>query len=185
MLIPRNSGLFLLDQLRKEGLIPTAGAMASPLFPEPLMNRPSSRLAVPALAFGLYKIPNSSEGESTILEAIRSGYRHFDTASYYGNEPALGRALRQSQVPREDFFICSKVWNDAQKAGRGAVRASVEKTLSNLGLDWIEVCYIHWPVPGHFVDTYKELELLHEEGLIKAIGISNFNIEVRTSCVCA
>ncbi|KAL3797340.1 hypothetical protein ACHAWO_005499 [Cyclotella atomus] len=78
--------------------------------------------AIPQLAFGLYMVPADDEGVKIILEAIKAGYRHFDTASYYGNEATLGTALKQSGIPREEFFICSKVWNDAQKEGREAVK---------------------------------------------------------------
>lgn len=129
---------------------------------------------VPALAFGLYKIPATSEGETIILNAIVEGYRHFDTASLYGNEGVLGNAIRKSGIPRSDFFVASKVWNDAQKEGRKAVRASVERSLRELDLGWIDVIYIHWPVPGCFVDTYKELEAIYGEGKTRNIGLSNF-----------
>eukprot|EP00980_Cylindrotheca_fusiformis_P025533 scaffold14008_cov124-Cylindrotheca_fusiformis.AAC.1 len=129
---------------------------------------------VPVLAFGLYKIPATEDGEMVIRNAIENGYRHFDTASLYKNEAILGRAIRQSGIPRDQFFIASKVWNDAQKEGRAAVRASVEKSLKELDLGWIDGMYIHWPVPGRFVETYKELETLHHEGKVRNIGLSNF-----------
>jgi diketogulonate reductase-like aldo/keto reductase len=132
--------------------------------------------SIPVLAFGLYKVPISEEGERIVNDAIQAGYRHFDTASLYGNEKILGEAIRKSRIPRNDFFICSKVWNDAQKEGRPAVRASIEKSLSEFGFESMDVAYIHWPVPGHFVETYKELQLLYQEGKIRNIGISNFGI---------
>jgi diketogulonate reductase-like aldo/keto reductase len=131
---------------------------------------------VPALAFGLYKIPSTAEGEMTICDAIKNGYRHFDTASLYGNERILGNAIRKSGIPRNDFFLASKVWNDAQKAGRTAVRASIEKSLRELDLGWIDAIYIHWPVPGCFIETYKELQLLYQGGKIRSIALSNFGI---------
>lgn len=125
---------------------------------------------MPQLAFGLYKIP--IDGERIILNAIAAGYRHFDAAPIYGNEKTLGRALRQSKIPRSEFFITSKVWNDAVKEGR--VRESVDKSLQDVGCDYFDLFLLHWPVPGCFVEAYKELEKLHEEGKLKAIGISNF-----------
>lgn len=194
-------GLFLLDQLRKDGRIPAPGVTATPMFPEPMVDvptvskslsvatkqtadlqtapveDPATRQFVPALAFGMYKVPDSAEGEAIIADAIRAGYRHFDTASYYGNEALLGKMIEQSSIPRDEFFICSKIWNDAQKNGREAVRASVKKSIGELRLEALDVCYIHWPVPDRFVDTYKELEALVDEGLVKAIGISNFGID--------
>ena len=130
--------------------------------------------SIPQLAFGTYKVPADEEGERIISDAVESGYRHFDTASYYGNEETLGRALRNSGIPREDFYVCSKVWNDAQKAGRAAVRGSVENSLRLLDTECIDLCLIHWPVPGFFVATYKELEVLHGEGKIRSLGLSNF-----------
>lgn len=111
--------------------------------------------------------------DATISQA---GYRHFDTASYYGNEATLGAALKQSGIPREEFFICSKVWNDAQKQGSDAVRKSVMQSISLLDFGgYFDLFLVHWPVPGCFVDTYKELELLHKEGYLKNLGLSNFS----------
>lgn len=130
--------------------------------------------SIPPLAFGLYKIPDNEEGETIILDAIASGYRHFDSAPIYGNELTLGRALKASAVDRSKFFITSKVWNDAVREGRSAVRASIEKSLSDVGCGYFDLFLVHWPFPGHFVAAYKELELLHKEGKLKAIGLSNF-----------
>lgn len=135
------------------------------------------KVKIPALAFGLYKVPDSEEGERIILDAIHgAGYRHFDSASIYGNEKTLGRALAKSLVPRSELFIASKVWNDAQRNGRIAVRASVVATLNDLGCEYLDVCYLHWPVPGCFVEAYKELQCLQKEGRIRCLGISNFGI---------
>lgn len=131
-------------------------------------------VSIPQLSFGLYTIPDTEEGEKIILDAIASGYRHFDSAAIYGNERTLGRALKASAVDRSKFFITSKVWNDAVRDGRLAVRASVEKSLSDVGCDYFDLFLVHWPVPGYFVDAYKELEKLHKEGKLKAIGLSNF-----------
>lgn len=135
--------------------------------------------SVPQLAFGCYKVPDTQEGERILLNAVRAGYRHFDTAAYYANEATLGRALKSSLLPREAFFITSKVWNDAQKEGRATVRESVEESLEALDFGgYFDLYLVHWPVPGHFVETYKELEILHDEGKLKSLGISNFSPEV-------
>jgi len=131
---------------------------------------------IPSLAFGLYKIPPTEECDVIVLQAIHAGYRHFDTASYYGNEAALGRALKKSGVPRNDFFVCSKVWNDAQKEGRASVRKSLEQSLAALDFgEYLDLYLVHWPVPGYHTETYKELELLQKEGKIRSIGISNYS----------
>lgn len=169
--------LFLLEQLRKDGKLPKQGDLATPLSVTLI---PSLRMTngadIPQLSFGLYKVPASDEGETIILNAIKAGYRHFDTASFYGNESTLGRALRKSGIPRNEFFICSKVWNDAQKQGRRAVRESVEQGLAALDYGGYFDCYlVHWPVADVYVETYKELELLYAEGKLRALGLSNFN----------
>lgn len=151
-----------------------------------------TKVDVPTLAFGLYKIPNGDEGVQIISDAIlRAGYRHLDSGSIYGNEKTLGRALAdccgtttrttdctsQNEIlERSELFVASKVWNDAQKQGRLAVRRSVEQSLVDTGLKYLDICYVHWPVPGHFVDTYRELLLLQQEGKINFLGISNFRI---------
>lgn len=128
---------------------------------------------MPQLAFGLYKIPK--DGEQIVLDAIAAGYRHFDAAPIYGNEAMLGRALQESGIPRKEFFLTSKVWNDAVKDG--SVRDSVEKSLKDVGCDYFDLFLIHWPVPGFFVDAYRVLEELQREGKLRAIGLSNFSPE--------
>lgn len=124
----------------------------------PSIPTPHASAEVPALAFGLYKVPNGDEGVRIISDAIlRAGYRHLDSASIYGNEKTLGRALSEccgttkekisagtsqsKTVKRSDLFIASKVWNDAQREGRPAVRRSVEQSLDDLGLEYLDVCY--------------------------------------------
>jgi len=175
------SCLFLLQELRKQGKIPPPGALATPLkcsscpssSTEPVLHL-NTKATIPQLAFGLFKIPDSDDGERIISDAIAAGYRHFDAASIYGNEATLGRALGKSQIARPEFFITGKVWNDAVKNGRDAIRASVEKSLRDIGCAYFDLYMIHWPVPGHFVDAYKELEALHREGKLRALGLSNF-----------
>jgi len=168
--------LFLTERLRQEGKLPPAGELATPLH-EPVLKL-NTGTKIPQLAYGLYKIPPTDEGEAIISAGIAAGYRHFDTASFYGNEETLGRALRRSGIPRSEFFISSKVWNDAVKGGRKSVRESVEKSLFDLDCGgYFDLFLVHWPVPNHFIDAYKELEALHKEGKLRAIGISNFNIE--------
>ncbi len=151
-----------------------------------------TNVEVPALGFGLYKIPDDDEGVRIISDAIlRAGYRHLDSASIYGNERTLGKALanccgaakddfidsfQPSTLERSQLFIASKIWNDAQQQGRLAVRRSVEQSLDDMGLEYLDLCYVHWPVPGYFVETYRELLLLRKEGKIKFLGISNFRV---------
>lgn len=131
---------------------------------------------MPSQAFGMYKV-EPHDCKRVVLDAINAGYRHFDTASFYGNEKALGLALKESDFPREELFITTKVWNDAQKEGRAAVRQSFEKSLALLDCEYIDLFLVHWPVPGYHVETYKELELIQQEGKCRSIGISNYSEE--------
>jgi hypothetical protein len=110
--------LFLVDQLRREGKLPPAGELATPLVRAEPVLKLNTDAAVQQLTFGLYKIPATDEGVQVISDAIAAGYRHFDGASVYGNEVQLGHALRKSGIPRGQFFIASKVWNDAEKRGQ-------------------------------------------------------------------
>lgn len=169
---------FLVDQLRRENKLPPAGELATPLTIIDQSLPLHGGGTIPQLAFGCYKVPATEEGEAQLTNAVQAGYRHFDTASIYANEGTLGKVLRNSGIPRSEFFITSKVWNDAQKEGRESVRNSVLKSLEDLNFgDYFDCYLVHWPVPGHFVETYKELELLHKEGKLRHLGLSNFNIE--------
>lgn len=133
----------------------------------------SNGSSMPILAFGLYLVPADESGVSILSDAIAAGYRHFDTASYYGNEGTLGIALKQSGISRDQFFVVSKVWNDAQK--NDTVRSSVLKSVEELDFGgYIDLYLIHWPVPGCFINTYKELEHLQREGKLRHLGLSNF-----------
>jgi diketogulonate reductase-like aldo/keto reductase/8-oxo-dGTP pyrophosphatase MutT (NUDIX family) len=167
--------LFLIEQLRRDGKLPAPGELATSLTEsEAILHLPCGT-PIPQLAFGLYKVPDTKEGEEAIVQAIEAGYRHFDGASFYKNEATFGRALRSSGIARTEFFITGKVWNDAVKSGRHAVRESVETSLVDIGCDYFDLFLVHWPVPGHFCEAYHELEVLHKEGKIKSLGISNFN----------
>jgi len=141
------------------------------LDPKVMLNNGTS---MPQIVFGMYKI-DAESCEQTVLEALKAGYRHFDTASFYGNEAALGRALNKSGIPRDELYITTKVWNDAQKQGPAAVRKSFEKSLAALDCGYLDLFLVHWPVPGHHVETYKEMEKLHRQGKVQSIGLSNYS----------
>lgn len=190
--IPHYSALFLLEQLRKEGKWAASGETATPLIEthastpaeadptcdtteEPTL-KTSDGTSVPQLAFSLNLVPPTKAGEQIIRNAIKAGYRHFDTSQFSRNEKTLGKVLKASGIPREEFFICSKVWNEAQKCGRIAVRKSVERSLKDLDFgDYFDLFMLHWPVPRYYVETYKELESLKEKGTIRNIGFRNFS----------
>lgn len=126
---------------------------------------------MPRIGLGVYKMTDPEDTMEAILAAFEAGYRAIDTASYYFNEEVVGEAIKQSNLPREDLFITTKVWNDDQ--GYDETLRAFEKSLKLLGLDYIDLYLTHWPVPGKFVDTYLAIERLYEEKLIRVPGVSN------------
>ena len=131
---------------------------------------------IPSIGFGVFLIPNS-EVVAAVSTALDCGYRHLDTASIYKNEEGVGEAVRASNLPRNDIFITTKIWNDDQ--GTGKTKAACFASLDRLGLDYLDLVLIHWPVPGRglYVDTWRELIDLRDKGHIKSIGVSNFNTD--------
>ena len=133
--------------------------------------------SIPALGFGLYKVAPEVT-EETIATAIEAGYRHFDTASLYGNERETGRAIRSAGLPREDVFLVTKVWNADQ--GYERTLAAFDRSAHLLGLDalggYLDLYLIHWPMAsaGRFVDTFRALTALRDQGRVRSIGVSNF-----------
>jgi diketogulonate reductase-like aldo/keto reductase len=130
---------------------------------------------MPLLGFGTYQIPSTPEGESVVAEAISSGYRLLDCASFYKNEGSIGEVVKE--IPRDSIYIVSKVWNDAIYKGPEAVRASCIKSISDLKCEYLDLFLVHWPVPGKHVEAYKELIRLKNDGFVRDIGISNYTIE--------
>jgi len=153
----------------------------------------SDGMVHPAIGFGTYKvgfIPDSasaavagdeSEPQRTakecVADALDCGYRFLECAEFYGNESEVGKAIAESGIKREDLFLCSKVWTTTIEKGPEAIRSRLEKTLSDLGTNYIDLYLIHWPVPGKHVEAYKTLESLKREGKIKGIGVSNYALE--------
>ena len=129
---------------------------------------------MPLLGLGLYKITYDAEAETAITAAVQNGYRLFDTASAYKNEEFVGHALAKCGIPRKDLFITTKIWNNAQRLGD--VEGSLQRSLDRLGLDYIDLYLIHWPVPGCFLNTWKDMEKILESGRALSIGVSNFEI---------
>ncbi|MFE5207139.1 aldo/keto reductase [Streptomyces sp. NPDC056600] len=128
---------------------------------------------MPQLGFGVWQIPDD-EAERAVATALEAGYRSIDTAAAYGNERGTGRAVAASGLPREEVFVTTKLWNSDQ--GHDSTLRAFDASLKKLGLDYVDLYLIHWPLPkrGTFVETYKAFEKLHAEGLIRAIGVSNF-----------
>ncbi|MNO40535.1 putative oxidoreductase [compost metagenome] len=134
----------------------------------------SNGVAIPQLGFGVYKITKAEEFQKAVSEAIRVGYRHFDTAKIYGNEEALGREIRKSQIPRGQFFITSKVWNTDH--GYKETKKAFERSLQKLGVAYLDMYLIHFASPN-YIETWKAMEELYEAGKIKVIGVANFEIQ--------
>ena len=129
---------------------------------------------MPFLGLGLYKITDDAEAETAITAAVQNGYRLFDTASAYKNEEFVGHALAKCGIPRKDLFVTTKIWNNAQRLGD--VEGSLQRSLDRLSLDYIDLYLIHWPVPGCFLNTWKDMEKILESGRALSIGVSNFEI---------
>eukprot|EP00566_Odontella_aurita_P010665 CAMPEP_0113561968 /NCGR_PEP_ID=MMETSP0015_2-20120614/20267_1 /TAXON_ID=2838 /ORGANISM="Odontella" /LENGTH=403 /DNA_ID=CAMNT_0000463815 /DNA_START=24 /DNA_END=1235 /DNA_ORIENTATION=- /assembly_acc=CAM_ASM_000160 len=149
----------------------------------------------PSIGFGTYKvgfIPASASSataaggstdavqrtaEECVSDALDVGYRFLECAQFYGNESEVGKAISKSGIRREELFLCSKVWTTTIERGPAAIRAQLERTLADLGTEYLDLYLIHWPVPGHHVEAYKTLEGLVSEGKIKNIGVSNYAVE--------
>ncbi|HZK27475.1 MAG TPA: aldo/keto reductase [Thermoclostridium sp.] len=131
---------------------------------------------MPWLGLGVWKVTKSKEIDFAVKTALKVGYRAIDTADAYGNEEGVGKAIRRSGIPREEIFVTTKLWNGNQRKGYDATLKAIEKSNKKLGLEYIDLLLIHWPVKGKYVDSYKAMIKLYNEGLIKAIGVSNFHI---------
>ncbi|MEU3250706.1 aldo/keto reductase [Streptomyces sp. NPDC006997] len=128
---------------------------------------------MPQLGYGVWQVPDT-DAEQAVGTALAAGYRSIDTAAAYGNEEGTGKALAASGIPREELFVTTKLWNTDH--GYDATLRAFDTSLRKLGLEYLDLYLIHWPMPsqGTYVDTYKAFEKLHADGLIRAIGVSNF-----------
>jgi 2,5-diketo-D-gluconate reductase A len=128
---------------------------------------------MPQIGFGLWQVPER-ETARLIVDAVKVGYRLFDGAALYGNERGLGEGVRHAGVPRDELFVTTKVWNDRQ--GYDSTLRAVEESLERLVLDRVDLVLIHWPAPARdlYVDTWRALIRLREEGTVTSIGVSNF-----------
>ena len=139
----------------------------------------SNGIEIPCMGFGTY---NAKGGDNLAINrtAIEAGYRYFDTASLYETERVLGQAIRESGIPREDFFIVSKLWIDER--GYQEAKDAFERTLNRLQTDYLDLYLIHWPAVAKVspnweqinADTWRGFEKLYQDGKIRAIGVSNF-----------
>jgi len=132
--------------------------------------------AMPQLGYGVWRITNE-EAASAVGEAIRAGYRSIDTAAIYGNEEGVGQAIKDAPVSREELFITTKVWND--RHGYDETLRAFDESLARLQLDTVDLYLIHWPVAGSeaYLDTWRALIKLKQDGRAKSIGVSNFMVQ--------
>ena len=128
---------------------------------------------IPQLGFGVFQVP-PGETEEVVAKALSTGYRHLDTAAAYRNEGPVGQAVRASGLDRGEIFLTTKCFNDDQ--GHEEARRAFHASLERLEMDYVDLYLIHWPVPAHdrYVETWKAFIELRDEGLIRAIGVSNF-----------
>ncbi|MBX7470359.1 aldo/keto reductase [Streptomyces sp. MAG02] len=131
---------------------------------------------MPQLGFGVWQVPDA-EAAKAVATAIESGYRSIDTAAIYENERGTGKAVAASGVAREELFITTKLWNSEQ--GYDSTLRAFDASLDKLGLDYVDLYLIHWPVPAKdaYVDTYKAFEKILKDGRARSIGVSNFQPE--------
>lgn len=137
---------------------------------------------IPVLGFGTFKAKDGEEAYRAVLEALKAGYRHIDTAAIYQNEESVGQAIKDSGVPREELFVTTKLWNSQQTYEQA--RQAFAESLEKLGLDYLDLYLIHWPNPKPLrendawktrnAEVWRAMEDLYQEGKIRAIGVSNF-----------
>lgn len=130
---------------------------------------------MPLLGLGVYKATDNDELKQAISSAVSWGYHLIDTASFYKNEEGVGKGIQALNLPREDLFVTTKIWNTAQRIGD--IEDSFNRSLERLALDYVDLYLIHWPVPGCFGNTWKAMEKLQEQGKVRSIGVSNFGIQ--------
>jgi diketogulonate reductase-like aldo/keto reductase len=140
----------------------------------------SNGVNIPCVGFGTWQTPDGEIAIESVEAALKAGYRHIDTAAIYGNEESVGIAIKNSNIKREELFITTKVWNTDQ--GYESTLKAFETSIKKLGVDYVDLYLIHWPVPKIFkenwekvsIETYKALEKLYKDGKVKSIGVSNF-----------
>jgi methylglyoxal/glyoxal reductase len=129
---------------------------------------------MPQIGYGVFRMENDSVTIECVKEALRIGYRHIDTAAIYGNEEAVGQALQECSIPREQLFITTKCWNGEMRNDN--VENAFYASLRRLKLDYVDLYLIHWPVAGKFNAAYQVFEKLYQAKKIRAIGVSNFHL---------
>lgn len=141
------------------------------------LDRSSGGVDIPQLGFGVFQV-EEGEAQEVVAAALGAGYRHIDTARAYGNEEGVGRAIATSPYPRGDVFVTTKLWNDAH-GDVDTVRSALQDSLSSLDLPYVDLYLMHWPVPSadRYVETWRSLLTVRDEGLARAVGVCNFGTD--------
>ena len=129
-------------------------------------------IEIPALGLGVFRMDNEKEAYNSVRKAIDLGYRHIDTAMVYENEAPIGRAIRESGVSREEFFVTTKLWN--QDIVNGNEQKAFETSLRTLALDYVDLYLVHWPIKDKYVTVWSEMEKIYQSGKARAVGVSNY-----------
>ena len=129
-------------------------------------------VGLPQVGLGVYQSAHGAATRNAVTAALELGYRHVDTARIYGNEPDVGAAIKASAVPRADVFVTTKLWNDDH--GYDTALRALDASIARLGLDYVDLYLIHWPVPGERRASWRALERAFADGRARAIGVSNY-----------
>lgn len=129
-------------------------------------------IEIPMLGLGVFRLKDEKEAYNTVRKAIELGYRHIDTAMIYENEEAVGKAISDSGVAREDIFLTTKLWNEDIR--RDNAQKAIDTSLKKLGVDYVDLYLVHWPVKGKYVSVWEEMEKIYASGKAKAVGVSNY-----------
>lgn len=129
---------------------------------------------MPGFGLGVFKVEDGDTVINAVKDALAVGYRLIDTAAVYENEEGVGKAIKDSGIARDEIFVTSKVWNDQQ--GYESTLQAFDESLEKLGLDYLDLYLIHWPVSGKYKDTWRALEKLYRDKKVRAIGVSNFHV---------
>lgn len=148
----------------KVGFVPASASSAA---------AQAAAAAAAAVAVASSSLPQRTAQEC-VSDALQVGYRFLECAEFYGNEAQVGAAIAASSIPRDELFLCSKVWTTTMEQGPAAIRAQLERTLCDLQTNYIDLYLIHWPVPKHHLTAYQTLLQLRNEGKIKGVGVSNY-----------
>ncbi len=145
--------------------------MPVPLIPSVTLN---NGVSMPQFGLGVWQAQEGGEVELAVRTALKTGYRLIDTAAVYGNEVGVGMTIRSGGIPREELFITTKVWND--RHGYDETLEAFDQSLARLGLNYIDLYLIHWPMPrqGKMIETWQALETLYANNRVRVIGVSNF-----------